>query len=145
MLTTTLLALAGLAPAADAPDAVKKDLESLKGTWVLVSATIDGKKAPADAVRQTRITFDGNRFAFPDDAELGTSKKGTIKIDPSKTPKEMDATDDGEGKKTSLGIYEIKGDDYRVCFAPPGKKRPTALASEPGSGIILQVWKRAKP
>jgi uncharacterized protein (TIGR03067 family) len=124
----------------------KKDLEKLQGTWALVSAERDGKKAPPDEVKRTRITFKGNKFAFPDASGVGTSKQGTITIDPAKKPKWMDATaaaDAGPGK-LSLGIYEIAGYDYRVCFAPPGQARPKEFASRPGSGHIFQVWKRVK-
>jgi uncharacterized protein (TIGR03067 family) len=137
---------AGLSVGADAKDdAVKADLEKLKGTWALVSAERDGKKAPEDEVKKTRITFKGDQFLFPDESGVATSKKGTIKIDPSKKPKAMDAIDDGPDGKTSLGIYAIDGDDYKVCFAPPGKERPAEFGSKPGSGNIYQVWKRAKP
>ena len=41
-------------------------------------------------------------------------------------------------------IYEFVGEDrYRICFAPPGKYRPTGFATRPGSGHLLHVWKRA--
>ncbi len=77
---------------------------------------------------------------------IGTSQKGIIKVDPSKTPKWMDskATNDAAKGELSLGIYKIAGDDYKVCFAPPGKDRPKKFSSIPGSGQILQVWKREK-
>ncbi len=42
-----------------------------------------------------------------------------------------------------LGIYELEGDRYKVCFAPPGKARPDDFTSKPGTGYILQVWQRA--
>ena len=77
---------------------------------------------------------------------IGTSQKGVVKIDPKKKPKWMDstATTGSDKEKVSLGIYEIAGDDYKVCFAPPGKARPKAFSSAPGSGNIVQVWKREK-
>ena len=61
----------------------------------------------------------------------------------------------GSGKNTFLnvaglldvfegGIYALDEGGYKVCFAPPGKPRPTALGSAPGSGYILQVWARQK-
>ncbi|SRR6266542_1552543 len=143
-----LALLAGFLSALAAPQEgeVKKDLERLRGTWTLVSAERDGKPAPVDEVKKTRITFAGTTFVFPAASGVGTSRKGTIKLDPSKTPKWMDAqaTEDAGKGKVSLGIYEIAGDDYKVCFAPPGKERPKEFASRPGSGHILQVWKRAK-
>ena len=64
--------------------------------------------------------------------------RGTFKIDPTKRPRRMDATT--PAGEVSLGIYEVEGDDYRVCFAPPGEERPRAFGSEPGSGYIYQVW-----
>ena len=36
----------------------------------------------------------------------------------------------------------LDGDRHKICFAEQGKPRPTAFASEPGSGNLLQVWKR---
>ena len=143
-----LVLLVGFLIAADDPKdaAAKKDLAKLQGTWVLVSAERDGKKLPKDEVKKTKIRFKGDTFVFPDASGIGTSQKGIIKVDPSKTPKWMDskATNDTAKGELSLGIYEIAGDDYKVCFAPPGKDRPKRFSSKPGSGHILQVWKRAK-
>jgi uncharacterized protein (TIGR03067 family) len=142
VLTVTLL----FAADASKDDAAKKDLEKLQGTWALVSAERDGKKLSGEEVKKTRITFKGDSFAFPDASGIGTSQKGIIKVYPSKTPKWMDskATNATAKGEISLGIYEIAGDDYKVCFAPPGKGRPKEFASKPGSGHILQLWKREK-
>lgn len=134
--------------AADGPqdDAVKKDLEKLQGTWVLVSAERDGKKLSEEEVKKTKITIKNDTFVFPDASGIGTSQKGIIKLFPSKTPKWMDskATNDKAKEVTSLGIYEFTSDGYKVCFAPPGKDRPKEFTSTPGSGHIHQVWKRQK-
>lgn len=146
---TLVLALAaGWLAAGDAPrvDPAKKDLDKLHGTWILVSAARDGKNLPEAEVKKTRIRFDGERFVFPDAAGIGTSQQGVITVDPSKTPKWMDAkaADNNAKGELSLGIYEIVGDDYKVCFAPPGQARPKAFESKSGSGHIFQVWKREK-
>ena len=42
------------------------------------------------------------------------------------------------------GIYEIDGDNYKVCFAPPGKDRPKEFSSKGDEGLTLSVWKKAK-
>jgi uncharacterized protein (TIGR03067 family) len=134
--------------AADVPkdETAKKDLEKLQGTWVLMVAQRDGKKLSDEEAKKTKIRFDGDKFEFPDASGIGTSQKGVIKVDPSKTPKWMDskATNDAAKGELSMGIYEITGDDYKVCFAPPGKDRPKEFSSKPGSGHILQIWKREK-
>lgn len=120
----------------------KEDLHRLQGPWTLVSAMQDGKALAEDKVKKTTIVFKDDTFRFPDSAEYATSRSGTIKIDATKTPKQMDAI--SPAKEVMLGIYELNGDNYRVCFAPAGKPRPDKLTSESGSGYILQVWVRVK-
>jgi uncharacterized protein (TIGR03067 family) len=103
----------------------------------------DGKALSDDKVKQTTILFTRDTFRFPEMAEYATSRQGTIKLDATKRPKHMDATStDGE---VMLGIYKLKGDHYKVCFAPVGKARPGDFTSKPGSGYILQIWQRKQP
>jgi len=118
------------------------DLDKMQGTWNLVSAMEDGTALPEDEVKQTTIVVKGEIFRFPGLAEDATARAGTFKLDAAKNPKEMDTTSDE--KEVSLGIYELEPDSYKVCFAPPGKPRPTNFSSQPGSGRILQVWERQK-
>jgi len=144
-----IIAAIGVSLAADNPQdpASKKDLDGLQGSWKLVSAMRDGKALPKDKVKKTTIvikddTFKDDTFVFPDSAEYATSKEGTIKLDATTKPKQMDTT--STEKEVMLGIYELDGDRYKVCFAPTGKPRPSEFASKPGSGNLLQVWKRKK-
>ncbi len=125
-----------------APAAPKTDLDRFQGTWYLIMAMQDGKTLPEDKVKQTTIVFKGDTFRFPGSAEYATSKSGTIKLDETKTPKEMDAI--STEKEVMLGIYVLQENGYKVCFAPPGKPRPTNMSSAPGSGYILQAWAREK-
>jgi len=120
----------------------QQDLEKFQGTWKLVSATRDSKALADDKVKQTTIVFKGDTFRFPELAEYATSKEGTIKLDATKTPKQMDAT--STGGEVMLGIYDLEGNRYKVCFAPVGKPRPSEFVSTPGSGYILQFWERPK-
>ena len=134
---------AGLLVAADAKDnAVKKDMDALQGKWQLVSLERDGKSAdvPKDAVRVVK----GDTYTVT--PRPGVTIEGTFKIDPTAKPKAVDITQtSGENKgKTSLGIYEIDGDTLKMCWAPPGKDRPTEFKSAEGSGILLAVQKKVK-
>jgi uncharacterized protein (TIGR03067 family) len=145
-----IILVAGLLIAGDGltDDAVKKDYQRLSGTWKLVSAVEDGKEVPENDVKKTRLVTDGDKFTITGDAELGTSASGTFTIDPTQKPKAVDSIqNDGPNKgKKILGIYEIIDDNNkRACWAPLGKERPTEFASKPGSGHLLQVWKRDKP
>jgi uncharacterized protein (TIGR03067 family) len=130
--------------AADAEDA-KKDLDKLQGTWALVSGERDGKKFTEEEVKKTKLFIKGDTFRIPE-SSVATSDDGTIKIDPSKKPKEMNATTGSGPDKGKIwqGIYKLRGDRYKVCFAPPGKDRPTEFSSKAGSGHLLQLWKREK-
>lgn len=125
---------------ASAPAAPKTDLDRFQGTWYLVMAMQDGNTLPEDKVKQTTIVFKGDTFRFPGSAEYATSKEGTIKLDETKTPKEMDAI--STEKEVMLGIYALEEGGYKVCFAPAGKPRPTVMGSSPGSGYILQSWQK---
>jgi uncharacterized protein (TIGR03067 family) len=122
--------------------ASNKDLQGLQGSRKLVSAMQDGKALPEDEVKKTTIVFKDDAFLFPEMAEYATSRSGTIKLNATKTPKHMDAI--STEKEVMLGIYQLSGDNYKVCFAPAGKPRPREFTSNPGSGYILQVWKRKK-
>ena len=102
----------------------------------------DGKSLAEDKVKQTTIVIKDDTFRFPQLAEDATSKAGTIKLDATKKPKQMDTV--STEKEVMLGIYELEGDGYRVCFAPVGKPRPSEFTSKSGSGNILQFWKREK-
>jgi len=122
--------------------ATKTDLDVLQGTWQLVSAMQDGQALPEDKVKQTTIVIKDDTFRFAGSAEDATSREGTIKLDETKTPKEMDAI--STKKEVMLGVYALDANGYKVCFAPAGKPRPTEFASTPGSGYILQSWERQK-
>jgi uncharacterized protein (TIGR03067 family) len=126
-------------PAAAPP---KTDWDRFQGTWYLVAAVKDGNVLPEDKVKQTTIVFKGDTFSFPGLAEYATSKEGTIKIDETKNPKEMDAV--STENEVMLGIYALDAIGYRVCFAPAGKPRPTEFTSTPANGQIYQYWLRQK-
>jgi len=112
-----------------APAPPKTDLDGFQGTWYLVMAMQDGNTLPKDKVKQTTIVFKGDTFRFPGSAEYATSKSGTVKLDETKTPKQMDAI--STEKEVMLGIYVLQENGYKVCFAPAGKPRPTEFSPPP--------------
>jgi uncharacterized protein (TIGR03067 family) len=134
---------AGLLVAADAKDdAAKKDMDALQGKWQLVSLERDGKSVdvPKDAVRVVK----GDKYTI--NPRPGVTIEGTFKIDPTTKPKQVDATASaGPNKgKTMMGIYEIDGDTLKICYALPGKDRPTEFGSKEGSGWIYAEHKKVK-
>jgi uncharacterized protein (TIGR03067 family) len=77
----------------------------------------------------------------------GQNDEGTVERDPSKSPKTMDikGTEGPNKGKTFLVIYELKGDDLRVCYDLSGKSRPTEFATKPDTQLFLVTYRRAKP
>jgi uncharacterized protein (TIGR03067 family) len=135
----------GVLTAADAgDDATKKYLEKFQGNWKLISAERGGKKTPQEEAMKITLTFQGDKFVLRKDAVV--ISEGTMTLDPAKKPKVVDETiTTGPNKgKVFSAIYEIDDEHHKICFAAAGKERPTAFTSLPGSGHLLQVWKREK-
>jgi uncharacterized protein (TIGR03067 family) len=139
-----LVLVAGVLVAADGKDDAKKEMEKLQGAWVMVSGERNGEALPDDQVKALKRTVKGEEFTITRDGE--TVVKGTFTVDPSKSPKTIDVMiTEGDNKdKKMLGIYEIDGDNYKVCYAPFGKDRPKEFSSKGEEGITLAVWKRDK-
>jgi uncharacterized protein (TIGR03067 family) len=145
LLTVVLLGFAGALVAADTPkeELAKKELEKFGGTWKAVTVVRDGKEAPPDEVAKTTLTVKGEKYTF----RVGDETiEGTHKLDPTKSPREIDAvrTEGPDKGKPILGVYELTDDTFKVCFAPAGKERPAEFASKAGSGNRLMTFKRDK-
>jgi uncharacterized protein (TIGR03067 family) len=141
-----LLVVVGLVAAADPAreQAIQKDRQLYEGVWRVVSLEVDGEKEPDRAARMIAVTNhrDGSWVLRVDGREAA---RGTSRIDPTRKPRTIGFTPDGEGGgPTLLGIYEISGDTRKLCFASAGKGRPTEFSAEAGSGRVLAVFRREK-
>ena len=67
-------------------------------------------------------------------------------LDPSAKPKSIDWRDGGKNgpSKPLAGIYELEGDELKICWGKEGAGRPEAFATAPGTGEWLWVMNRAK-
>jgi uncharacterized protein (TIGR03067 family) len=122
---------------ARATQEVDVEQEKLQGKWNVESFEFNGSDVEAmkDAVRE----FKDHRYTLTPTSSDVIS--GTIKLDSMKTPKEIDLEVNG---RTLKGIYELDGDTLKLCYALEGDQRPKELASEPNSGVVLVVHKKAK-
>jgi uncharacterized protein (TIGR03067 family) len=125
-------------------NAKDKELEPFQGTWKLAAFEVEGKQLDIDDFKETRLTVKGDAFTM---TTAAATYKGTFKIDGTKKPKTMDMTftDGPEKGKTSLGIYEIDGDAWKICIGLTGKERPKEFTTKADSGHALEVLKREKP
>ena len=119
-------------------DAAKKEIKRFQGAWKAVGGrSFEGKEVSEAELQNTRLTVDGDKFTLT----MGNiTVKGTFTVDPAKNPHTIDATLKGDKDTKVLGIYQIKNDIRKSCFAEPGKDRPAKFTTE--RGYITFEWKR---
>jgi uncharacterized protein (TIGR03067 family) len=146
ILCLLLLPFVSLAVAADDKDKdpADRDLLAFQGTWLVVSMEHNGhESAPEDFAGQSS-SYEKNRWTL----KVGDKvrRRGIITLDPSQTPKAINTWDsDGpHADDTSPGIYEVTGDTLKLCFAPPGEKRPETFTTKSGTGSFFAVYKKKK-
>ena len=128
--------------------AVQRDYDLLTGTWQLTRGIVNGKPVPPKVARNTILITDHNTFRFPKASGIGTHPAGHFTINPNTSPKQVDSIAEGGPNAGQLtrGIYEIIDATHKhACWGPPGGPRPTEFMSLPGSGRILQYWKKIGP
>jgi uncharacterized protein (TIGR03067 family) len=144
LLVACALALVGFAGARADEDAAKKELKALQGAWKVVAAEHDGE--PLDRIVGGTMTVKDNNFDIK--TAGGTELKGDLILDPAKSPKRIDlAHQDGPLKdKTWQGIYELKGDTLKICYAEADseKERPSEFKTLKNSRLLLVELKREK-
>jgi uncharacterized protein (TIGR03067 family) len=151
MRTRTLAALVlGLflaATAGAADDATKKDQDKLQGTWQTVIGEFNGEKLDEELCKVLKFVCKGDKFEVQGPAEiLQQYAKGTFKLDATTKPKTLDITI-GEGDEKGdvvESIYELDGDNLKVCGKLIGKERPADFTTKPGSNMVSLVLKREK-
>jgi uncharacterized protein (TIGR03067 family) len=130
---------------ADEPAPAKKDLDALQGTWTVESLEYDGQNETD--MFKLALVFKGAVLTVEGDGEV---RKGygkiRVKLDPSTKPKCVDFSIAAGTQQGSVleGVYELKGDELRLCVRVLGKERPSEFKSSSGSGIALLRLKRQK-
>jgi RNA polymerase sigma factor (sigma-70 family) len=121
---------------------MKAELKKLQGTWNMVALEIENAKMAANAFKGSKIVVKDDTFTT---ISMGANYKGTLKIDITSTPKTIDMmfTEGPEKGNTSLGIYELDGDTWKICLTLGGNKaRPKEFVTKPGSSHALETLKR---
>ena len=149
VLGMTTLALAD--PPATTP---ATDLDKLQGYWKPLQCDFEGKPAmPTDLMKQVTVVFDKTEYHlyFKDSK---TDKDGkpiilrlalaNVTFDETTSPKSITfefADGPLKGKK-SHGIYEIAGNQLKMCYGSVDKPKPTKFESPEKSGYFNETWVR---
>jgi uncharacterized protein (TIGR03067 family) len=120
------------------------DADALDGTWLPSAAELGGKPFPEEVRKTIKLVIQDDKYTVTVGKQVD---QGTVKLNPSAKPKELDITGtDGPNKgKTILAIYERDGDTLRVCYDLGGQNRPREFKTEAGSPVFLVIYKREKP
>ena len=125
---------------------INAELTKFQGTWVMISAEMDGRQVEDTHVQSSKITFVGNKVELIAPHQHKDTIVATItKIDETKNPKEMVWVRSAgpHAGATTTAIYAFEGPDtYRICFDPAGSAAPKQFGTKKGSGHIWHTWKR---
>jgi uncharacterized protein (TIGR03067 family) len=125
-------------------DDVKRAAKSMDGAWLASTAELGGEKFPDEIRKTMKLVMDEGKYTVT----VGKNPdRGTVKVDSSKKPKEMDITGtEGPNKgKTILAIYEMTDDTLTICYDLSGKARPSEFKTAKDTKLFLVTYKREKP
>jgi uncharacterized protein (TIGR03067 family) len=119
--------------------------KALEGVWIGQSMEVDGKAMPAEVAAKMTFKFQGNKLFITGNTKDGREDEGTFKADSKKSPKQIDVSP-RKDDKTVAGIYEIKGDELKICLrhSSSAEGRPTEFATKADAKLILLVLKKKK-
>lgn len=118
------------------------DLSSLQGTWRITSLEIDGAPLGRAALAGSAITIERDRFTT---ASMGAEYSGRCELNAAGKPKSlvMHFESGPETGNINFGIYELDGDQWRICLNMTGGPAPVEFKTVPGSGHALETLVRA--
>jgi uncharacterized protein (TIGR03067 family) len=120
---------------------MKTDLDRLQGSWRVASLILDGAALSAGMIGEARVVIKGDQFQS---LGMGSTYVGLLRLDVSRRPKSFSIkfTRGPEKGNVNHGIYELRGDKWKLCIATKGGPAPHAFVSEPGSGFAIEVLER---
>jgi len=112
----------------------------LDGTWIPVEAELGGTKMGAGPLSNLQMVIHNNHYEVPGDVgrfePIEAEDKGDLHaID-------VVGTDGPNKGKTFPAIYQLDGEDLRICYDLAAKARPTALATEAGTKLFLVHYRK---
>jgi uncharacterized protein (TIGR03067 family) len=138
---------------ADPPAATPtNDLDKLQGYWKPLQCDYEGKaQMSTDQMKQVTVVFDKNEYhLYFKDSKLDAAgkpvilrlAKADVTLDSATKSITFEFADGPLKGKKSHGIYELAGNQLKMCYGPVDKPKPTKFESPAGSGYFLETWAR---
>jgi len=124
----------------DSEQAVKKEIDRLQGRWKPVAVQDSGDNASPEEMEKIIVIVNGERLTF----DFGDERQEcTIKVDSTKSAKEIDLRDAKKQGKAMLGIYAVDGNNLKLYVdRDPNNPRPTQFKTKKGDDKLLYCLKR---
>ncbi len=149
--------------------ATRSDQEAIQGTWIGVSADVQGQQVPELVLKavgptvtfaEDKVTWKASPAPEAKDVFAALAKfslEGVFHLDPAKSPRTIDLTVLGPNARTPLGtpaprallgIYRLDGDSLEICTAidpEHAEERPSKFESAPGKFVVHIKLRRQTP
>jgi uncharacterized protein (TIGR03067 family) len=136
-------------PPAAAP--VASDLDKVQGYWKPLQCDYEGAPAmPADLMKQVTVVFDKSEYhLYFKDAKAPMGQPSVLRLalanialDAATKSITFEFADGPLKGKKSHGIYELAGNQLKLCYGPVEKPKPTKFESPARSGYFNETWVR---
>lgn len=113
-----------------------------EGEWAMTAGILNGSAMAEHLVAWCQRVTRGDVTSVA--AGPRVILRARFALDASKKPHAVDYVnlEGANRRKSQRGIFELKGDQLRVCMAPPGKLRPRDFSSKVGDGRSYTTWRR---
>jgi uncharacterized protein (TIGR03067 family) len=119
------------------------ETKALQGVWIIQSIEKDGKAVSEEKVKDyPPLKFKGDKLVVENDDEVDYT------IDPKTSPKRIDVFPYAwrpDQPKVLLGIYELKGDELKLCYSRGDRPTEFAGKADSKSASVFFVLKKKKP
>jgi uncharacterized protein (TIGR03067 family) len=126
----------------------KRELDRIQGGWVITGGESEGRPLPGAMFKDLVLVVEGERVVVLDRGERRPEDDMTIRLDPTKSPKQIDISTTiyrgtaDERVLTFPGIYSLERDTLTVCLDDRMRQRPKGFSTKGAPGCSLQTWKR---
>jgi uncharacterized protein (TIGR03067 family) len=118
-----------------------EDLQKLQGNWQATSGQANGEPLPEEMVSSISLTVKGTNYT----SIIGDrNDNGTLSLNSSKTPKQIDVHSETGDTAHLVGIYETGPDMLKFCLATQSGERPKSFSTANDPGLFLIEYKRKK-